>query len=196
MNNELFNSELFIYQWTKFCIPPIEFTKAGLKRLSDYYTFNKSFPSYPITYQAALLSNGLLQSNIDLINSTLSILSNITDNDSIIHYLDSYVCCYFICNHYKYYLNLMNNSSICNDPIISKKFFSKLFTSLMNLLQSNHSNQMIYYKMGYNLCLLLRNENMWLEAMKIYRIIHRIDTNKLPIEYLMKLIHELKWIEE
>ncbi|CAH8589847.1 unnamed protein product [Schistosoma mattheei] len=196
MNNELFNSELFMHQWTKFCIPPIEFTKAGLKRLSDYYTFNKSFPSYPITFQAALISNGLLQSNIDLINSTLSILSNITDNDSIIHYLDSYVCCYFICNHYKYYLNLINNSSTCNDPIISRKFFSKLFTSLINLLQSNYSNQMIYYKMGYNFCLLLRNENMWLEAMKIYRIIHRIDTNKLPIEYLMKLIHELKCIEE
>ncbi|CAH8634741.1 unnamed protein product [Schistosoma rodhaini] len=198
MNNELFISKLFIYEWTTYCIPPIECTKAGLNRLSNYYhsrnpSSTSSSSSYPMTYQATILSIGLLSSNTDFIDSTLSILSNITD-ESIIQYIDPSSCCYFICNHYKYWFHLI--SSIENSSKIYHKLITKLFNSIIELLQFNdhhHHHQMIYYKMGYNLCLLLRNQDMWLEAARIYMIIHGMKSNQIPIQHIMKLVNELEF---
>ncbi|XP_018651591.1 hypothetical protein Smp_181260 [Schistosoma mansoni] len=196
MNNELFISKLFIYEWTTYCIPPIECIKAGLNRLSNYYHSrnpSSTSSSYPMTYQATILSIGLLSSNTDFIDSTLSILSNITD-ESIIQYIDTLSCCYFICNHYKYWFHLL--SSIENSSKIYHKLITKLFNSIIELLQFNdhhHHHQMIYYKMGYNLCLLLRNQDMWLEAARIYMIIHGMKSNQIPIQHIMKLVNELEF---
>ncbi|CAH8552954.1 unnamed protein product [Schistosoma turkestanicum] len=195
IDNGLFNSELLIDQWTKFCIPPVEFAKAGLKMLSDYYTTNKPLHSYPPTYQAAILGVALIQSNSDVIHSALSILTNITDQ-SIIQYLDTNVCCYFLCTHPRQWLNLINQNYNSNAPIIYQKLFSKIFNSLIDLLQFNHHNQaVVYFQLGRNICLLLRNEDLWLEMAQICMIIYRIQPGRIPMQHVMKLVSELEFHE-
>nr|AAW26967.1 SJCHGC03090 protein [Schistosoma japonicum] len=105
----------------------------------------------------------------------------------MLQYLDSSVCCYFICSHYRRWLSLA-----CSDPsspIVSRKLFSKMFTSLIHFLQFNNHGS--YHKIGRIICRLLRDENMWLEAAIICTVIHSFRPGSVPIEYLMKLVNEL-----
>ncbi|KAK4467896.1 hypothetical protein MN116_008463 [Schistosoma mekongi] len=195
IDNGLYCSSMLLHEWTKCCLPPVEFSKAGLKILSDYYTSSSLEDSmgthpYPPIYQAAIVNVALLQSNSEVINSVLSFLSTVKE-ECLLQYLDSSVCCYFICSHYRRWLNLA-----CSDPsypVTSRRLFSKMFTSLIHFLQfNNHSS---YHKIGRIICRLLRDENMWLEAAIICTAIHSLRPGSVPIEYLMKLVNEFESTE-
>ncbi|KAH8856202.1 neuroblastoma amplified sequence [Schistosoma japonicum] len=191
VDNGLYCSSMLLHEWTKCCLPPVEFSKAGLKILSHYYTTSSLEDSmgthpYPPIYQAAIVNVALLQSDSAVINSLLSVLSTVKE-ECMLQYLDSSVCCYFICSHYRRWLSLA-----CSDPsspIVSRKLFSKMFTSLIHFLQFNNHGS--YHKIGRIICRLLRDENMWLEAAIICTVIHSFRPGSVPIEYLMKLVNEL-----
>ncbi|VDQ11494.1 unnamed protein product [Trichobilharzia regenti] len=202
MDNGLCNSQLLIYAWTSCCIPPVEFAKAGLKILSEYYSgsstsasSSSSSPSlgdlvkstvYPSAYQAAILNVGLMQSSIEVINTVLSLVTMLSD-ESVIHCLDSNVCCYFICSNPNLWLSLPNTSYY--PAIVYGKIFHKMFNSLINFLE--FSNSVVRCKIGRLLCILLRDKDMWLEAGKLCTIVHHIRPGSVPMAYLMKLVQKM-----
>nr|CAH8866526.1 unnamed protein product [Trichobilharzia regenti] len=202
LDNGLCNSQLLIYAWTSCCIPPVEFAKAGLKILSEYYSgsstsasSSSSSPSlgdlvkstvYPSAYQAAILNVGLMQSSIEVINTVLSLVTMLSD-ESVIHCLDSNVCCYFICSNPNLWLSLPNTSYY--PAIVYGKIFHKMFNSLINFLE--FSNSVVRCKIGRLLCILLRDKDMWLEAGKLCTIVHHIRPGSVPMAYLMKLVQKM-----